>query len=69
MTVPSAPTPTQPWSQEVLDEARAINAACVRALRMELGEMYRGVLYGGYMITPKVGAPPHQPYRSPPTSP
>ena len=38
-------------TQEVMDEARAINAACVRALKAELGELYRGVLYGGYMLT------------------
>ena len=40
-------------SQKALDEARAINGACVRALRCELGELYRGILYGGYMLTPK----------------
>lgn len=41
--------------QGVLDEARAINGACVRALRRECGEAYRGILYGGYMLTPDRG--------------
>ena len=41
--------------QHALDEARAINGACVRALRRELGEQYRGVLYGGYMLTADKG--------------
>ena len=40
-------------SAAALEEARAINGACGRALRQELGELYRGVLYGGYMLTPK----------------
>ena len=40
-------------SEEVMQEARAINAACVRALRAEIGELYKGILYGGYMLTPK----------------
>ncbi|KAL3933158.1 MAG: hypothetical protein SGPRY_000405, partial [Prymnesium sp.] len=36
---------------KVLQEAQAINCACVRALRTETGELYRGVLYGGFMLT------------------
>jgi len=40
-------------SKGVVEEAAAINAACVRALKAELGELYRGVIYGGYMLTPK----------------
>ena len=42
-------------TQEALDEARAINGACVRAMRRELGELYRGVLYGGFMLTANRG--------------
>ena len=38
---------------KVLQQAQAINGACMRALRTETGELYRGVLYGGFMLTPR----------------
>ena len=42
-------------SQANMKAAEAINGACVRALKTELGELYRGVLYGGYMLTADKG--------------
>lgn len=42
-------------SQDNLQAARAINGACVRALKTELGEGFRGVLYGGFMLTADKG--------------
>lgn len=38
-------------SPEHLAEASAINSAVARALREELNEEYKGILYGGFMIT------------------
>jgi len=40
-------------SAEALAEAHAMNKATVDALKKETGEAYRGVLYGGYMLTTK----------------
>lgn len=40
-------------SQKHLREASAINAAVGKALRLEKGEPYCGILYGGFMVTAK----------------
>ncbi len=36
---------------EDIEQAQAINAATVKALETETGEMYKGILYGGFMAT------------------
>jgi phosphoribosylamine--glycine ligase len=40
-------------SEAALGEAKRMQAETVLALKAELGESYRGVLYGGYMLTAK----------------
>jgi fusion protein PurCD len=40
-------------SPQMLAEASAINAAVAKALKQKTGESYRGILYGGFMITSK----------------
>eukprot|EP00966_Prymnesium_polylepis_P198873 4609264-Prymnesium_polylepis.1 len=52
-------------SAEVLREAQTINVECVRALRAETGELYRGFLYGGFMLTSKGVRAPLTPEESP----
>eukprot|EP00965_Chrysotila_dentata_P261416 6214246-Pleurochrysis_carterae.AAC.1 len=39
-------------SAEALAEAHAMNTACMVALRKELGQPYRGILYGGCAVRP-----------------
>ena len=42
-------------SAEAVARAQAINKACVIALKDRLGEGFKGILYGGYMLTPDRG--------------